>query len=226
MTVLCLTLIFWTVTNSRDESIRNKSGKIFLGAAAWIGLQALFSLIGIYTENLMALPPKIFVFGIFPTLLLILWLFISRSGRKFIDSLPIEKITYIHIVRVPVEFGLLWLSIEKLIPNILTFEGWNFDIFMGLTAPVVIYFGFVRQKINSKVLLAWNIIGVPVLLFVVVLGVLSAPFPMQQLAFDQPNYGLLYFPFSWLPTFIVPLVLLGHLISIRQLIMAKSEVDK
>ncbi|MDB6080057.1 MAG: putative transrane protein of unknown function, partial [Akkermansiaceae bacterium] len=46
---------------------------------------------------------------------------------------------------------------------------------------------------------------------------LSAPFPFQRLALDQPNVAILSFPFIWLPTFIVPVVLFTHLASIRQL---------
>ncbi|HVF96549.1 MAG TPA: hypothetical protein VM871_04480, partial [Flavisolibacter sp.] len=37
-------------------------------------------------------------------------------------------------------------------------------------------------------------------------------------AFDQPNIAVLYFPFIWLPSFIVPVVLLSHLVCIRQLL--------
>jgi hypothetical protein len=48
-------------------------------------------------------------------------------------------------------------------------------------------------------------------------AILSAPFPFQQFAFDQPNIAVLYFPFIWLPCCVVPLVLLSHLAAIRQL---------
>jgi hypothetical protein len=50
----------------------------------------------------------------------------------------------------------------------------------------------------------------------------STPSPLQKIAFDQPNIAILNFPFSWLPTFIVPIVLLGHLVSIRQLLKEKT----
>lgn len=50
----------------------------------------------------------------------------------------------------------------------------------------------------------------------------STPSPLQKFAFDQPSIAILYFPFSWLPTFIVPIVLLGHLVSIRQLLKEKT----
>jgi hypothetical protein len=105
----------------------------------------------------------------------------------------------------------------------MTFEGRNFDIVAGLTAPVIYYFGSVKQQIGRKVMLLWNIICLGLLFNIVVIAVLSAPFPFQQFAFDQPNIALLYFPFVWLPCCVVPLVLLSHLATIRQLINRQTE---
>jgi hypothetical protein len=66
-------------------------------------------------------------------------------------------------------------------------------------------------------ILVWNFICLALLANIVINALLSTPFPFQQFAFDQPNIAILYFPFNWLPTFIVPVVLFGHLLSIRRL---------
>ena len=58
---------------------------------------------------------------------------------------------------------------------------------------------------------------------IVVNALLSTPTPIQKFAFDQPNIAILNFPFSWLPTFIVPIVLFGHLASIRQLFKQNTD---
>jgi hypothetical protein len=57
----------------------------------------------------------------------------------------------------------------------------------------------------------WNWICLALLLNIVVRAVLSAPSPIQQFAFDQPNIAILHFPFVFLPGFIVPAVLFCHL---------------
>lgn len=93
----------------------------------------------------------------------------------------------------------------------MTFEGRNFDILSGLTAPIIFYFGFVTKQLDRKVILIWNFICLALLINIVVVAILSAPFPFQQFAFDQPNIAVLYFPFNWLPSCVVPLVLLSHL---------------
>ena len=216
-TVLTLLVFSWSIRNSTDKKIQKNSGKITLFILVWIILQGVLSWNNIYNENTSSIPPKIFLFGVLPTILVIIGVFFSKTGKEFIDSLPIEKLTYLNLVRIPVEIVLLWLFLNNLIPKIMTFEGWNFDIIMGLTAPIIIYYGFVKQRVSKRILLIWNVIGLILLLFIFVIALLSAPFPLQKLAFDQPNIGLLYFPFSWLPTFIVPIVIFGHLISIRKL---------
>jgi hypothetical protein len=41
---------------------------------------------------------------------------------------------------------------------------------------------------------------------------------LQQFAITQPNIAVQYFPFNWLPSVVVPLVLFSHLASIQQLL--------
>jgi len=55
---------------------------------------------------------------------------------------------------------------------------------------------------------------------IVLTAILSAPLPIQQLAFDQPSIAVMYFPFVYLPGFIVPIVLFSHLVSLKKLMQA------
>jgi hypothetical protein len=55
---------------------------------------------------------------------------------------------------------------------------------------------------------------------IVLTAILSAPLPIQQLAFEQPNIAVMYFPFVYLPGFIVPIVLFSHLVSLKKLMQA------
>jgi hypothetical protein len=78
----------------------------------------------------------------------------------------------------------------------MTFEGTNFDLFSGITAPIVAYLAYRTTKENKKLLLWWNIICLLLLLNVVITAVFAFPSPFQKLAFDQPNIAVLYFPFT------------------------------
>lgn len=193
----------------------NYSKSIILIILSWLALQAIVSLSGFYTVT-STTPPR-FALLVLPPVILIAVIFFTIKGRNMLDGFNVKTLTLLHIVRIPVEIGLYWLCLHRVVPEIMTFEGRNFDILCGLTAPIVYYFGYIKKVLNSKVLIAWNILCLLSLANIVTTAVLSAPFPIQQFAFDQPNVALLYFPFVWLPCCIVPSVLLAHLVTIKRL---------
>lgn len=222
-TVATLLLFIWTIRNSNSELTRKKTTPIFIGLTMWLAIQTVLTLKNIYKSDTSTFPPKIILTGILPTILTIVLLFLTSKGRQFIDSLPLKNLTYLNIVRIPVEIILFWLFLNKAIPELMTFEGRNFDIFAGITAPLVAYFGLTKTKLKRQSILIWNFICLGLLVNIVVNALFSVPSPIQKFAFDKPNIAILYFPFSWLPTFIVPIVLFGHLTSIRQLMKFKIE---
>lgn len=221
--ILTTFLTVWIFYKATQRSITS-----LIILLAWIAFQAVISLSGFYTKT-DTLPPR-FIFLVLPPLLFITVLFLSEKGKRYLDSLDPKYLTLLHTVRIPVEVVLLWLFINKAIPELMTFEGRNFDIISGVTAPLIYYFGFVRKKLNKNVILMWNFLCLGLLLNIVINAILSAPTPFQKFAFDQPNIGVLYFPFVWLPCCIVPLVLLSHLAVIRQILVGQtkshaSEID-
>lgn len=161
------------------------------------------------------LPPR-FMLLIAPSILMMLITFLTKKGRAFIDNINLELYGYLHALRVAVEIVLLWLFINGVLPESMTFEGRNFDILSGLTAPLIAYFGYRQKRLPQSTLLAWNVICLGLVLQVVITGILSVPSPIQQFSFDQPNIAVLYFPFSWLPAIVVPVVIFGHLVGIRR----------
>ncbi len=221
-TITTLLLFYWII---RHSGISKKTlFFILIGMIDWLILQAVLTFVGIYHSDTNTMPPKILLFGVAPTILLIIFLFVTKKGRAFIDGLPLAKLTYLHTIRIPVEIVLLWLFMHKTVPQLMTFEGRNFDILAGITAPWVAYYGISKGNFSKQILLLWNIICLALLANIVINAILSSPFPLQQFAFDQPNIAILYFPFSWLPTFVVPVVLFCHLASIRQLLKKEDAV--
>ncbi len=200
------------------KAVRNSTITLII-ILAWIILQAIIASSGFYTVT-NTIPPR-FMLLVFPPLLLIISLFFTKGGRRFLDSFDMKTLTLLHIIRVPVELVLLGLFMNKTVPEVMTFEGRNFDILSGLSAPVIYYFVFVKKQLNKKVLLVWNLCCLVLLINIVSIAVLAAPFTFQQLAFDQPNVAIFYFPFVWLPCCVVPIVLLSHLAAIRQLLTKK-----
>ncbi len=182
----------------------------------WLIIQSLIASTGFYTVT-NTLPPRMMAL-LAPPILCIALLFISAKGRNYIDTLNTEWLNWLHTVRVPVEICLLLLFNAGLVPKLMTFEGINFDIISGLSAPLVVYYGYRRKTWSRNILLTWNIICLALLFNIAYHGILSVPTPFQRFGFEQPNIGLTYFPYILLPGFIVPAVLFAHLVSIRQLI--------
>jgi len=202
------------------NAVRNKPTAAIV-LVVWLAVTGILSINKVF-QNTSTIPPRLMIV-IAPAILFIILLLITKSGRKFTDNIDLKKLTLVHIVRVPVEITLFMLSTHKLISELMTFAGRNFDILSGITAPIVYFVCFKNSQLkNRKLLLVWNFICLGLLLNIVINALLSAPFPFQQFAFDQPNIAILYFPFTWLPCFIVMIVLYSHLAAIRQLVRHKE----
>ena len=198
------------------NSVRNKATAAVV-LIIWLAMTGILSFKKVFQDT-STIPPRLMIV-IAPAILFIILLLITKSGRRFTDGIDLKKLTLVHIVRVPVEITLFMLSTHKLIPELMTFAGRNFDILSGISAPIVYFVCFKDSRLkNRKLLLIWNFVCLGLLLNIVINALLSAPFPFQQFAFDQPNVVILYFPFTWLPCFIVMIVLYSHLAAIRQLI--------
>jgi hypothetical protein len=179
---------------------------------AWLILQGGIAAIGFYRDNL-TLPPPVGL-ALLPPLLTIGALFATTGGRAWLSRCDLRMLTWMHTVRVPVELTLFWLFQAALVPQLMTFEGVNFDILSGLTAPLAALVGFAAGRPRRGLLVAWNLVCLGLLLNIVSRAILSVETPFQQFAFDQPNVGVLLFPFIWLPSLIVPLVLLAHVLTL------------
>jgi hypothetical protein len=209
LTVIAAILWFYFVSRSR----------LVLGLLiCWAILQSILALSGTCLD-VQSMPPKMILFGIAPTVILMVYLFSTKTGRMFIESLNLKPLTYFHTIRIPVEVVLALLFHHGAVSVLMTYEGTNFDLFSGLTAPLVAYLCFRSSSVKTKLLLSWNIICLLLLLNVVITSALATPFPFQMLSLDQPNVAILYFPFNLLPTVVVPLVLFSHLVAVYKLTM-------
>jgi hypothetical protein len=201
----------------------NYSKPVIIISIVWMAIQSVLAFSKFYlTTN--TFPPRM-VLLIIPPIVLIVAVFATAKGRRFIDSINIKMLTILHTMRVFVELVLLELSTYKLIPELMTFEGRNFDIISGITAPLVFYFAFIQNGYSRKFLLIWNFVCLALLLNIIINAVLSIPSSFQQFAFEQPNIAVLYFPFVWLPGCIVPIVLFSHLAAIKQLLNKNKAKD-
>lgn len=205
-----LTLLFLF---SIVRSVNKKVSTIFLLCSiVWLALTGILAISGFYLK--ISSNPLRFLLAAPAMLIVIILLFSNKNSKLFIKQMSVEALTYLSLIRIPVELVLWWLYLYGGIPEILTFEGRNFDIIAGITAPVVAYFCFTTNKWPVSIAWAWNFLSLVLLINIIVHAFLSLPTPLQQFSLNDPAYGILYFPIIWLPAFLAPSVLFSHLASI------------
>lgn len=214
-TVFALMFFIFSAGFGSSSLTRRRTNATALLVLGWTSFMATLSLNG-YFRLRDATPPKLAVIVIAWGIALAV-LFNLSAGKRFIDGMSTFWLTLIHTVRVPVEICLWWLATYKLAPEMLTFEGYNVDIFTGITAPLMAWLSLYEGPKIRLVLKIWNAAGLIFLLNLLVTALLSLPSPMQQLNADQPLVALNGFPYAWLPTVIMPLLVFAHLAMLRRL---------
>jgi hypothetical protein len=186
-----------------------------IAVVGWLALTALLADRGFF-DDFQSLPPRMLLAIGLPLATLLALAFSARL-EPLLAALPPAWPVAAQAFRLPVELVLWQLAVAGVIPDLLSFTGRNWDILVGLTAPVVAYACFVRRAWPARVAVWWNWAGVAILLNVVVHAQLSAPTPWRRFETDPPTTFIADWPYIWLPAFLVPLAWLLHAVSLRQL---------
>jgi len=222
----CLILILIGLKKilGRTNIPASKQTRIFIGTvfilSLWILFISIFALQGFFS-NFSTVPPRMFIVLVLP-MAFILWLTFRPGFKSILVNTPGQWLIYIQTFRVVVEL-LLWLMlVQGITPVQMTFEGLNFDILAGLTAPLFAYLIYSKRTLSTKVLVYWNFAGLLLLGNIVIIAILSFPTPLRQFMNDPPNTAVAEFPFIWLPGILVIIAYSMHLFSLRQLYLTKS----
>lgn len=187
-----------------------------LALDGWLGVTAVLAALGLF-EDFARIPPRILL-ALVPPLLVILWLCRSAAVGRLLDEIPPGWLVYPQSFRIVMELILWELFVVGAIPVIMTFEGRNVDILVGLTAPLIAWQCFARRAWSVRAAVWWNVAGILILLNVVVHAQLSAPTPFRVFMTQPPVTFIAYVPWIWLPAVLVPLAWALHALSIRQLL--------
>jgi len=178
----------------------------------WAVIVVILSMTG-FTRRM-----ELFPFNLAPVLFVpligILIITFSGTTRHILTFVPVQVLTRLQVFRVFVELLLWMLFIQNLLPVQMTFEGRNFDIVAGITAPIVAYL----FSENRKLLMVWNLLCLALLINIVTIALLSTPTPLRIFFNEPANTIVAIFPFIFLPTFLVPLAYGLHFLSLRKLL--------
>lgn len=210
-----------TLTANLGHRARNVG---LVGFAAWLGYTGAFGYFGVIAGSWHGVPGPAFI--LFPVVLFIA-LFLSRSAAaaKVALAIPLSLLLGAQVFRTVVELFLHQLAAAGLAPRMLTYEGANFDILIGLSAPFVAW-AFARGRLSNRAALAWNVAGLAMLANIIIRAVMTAPGPLNLLATEVPNRAIGLFPYTFIPGLMAPLALSLHVLAIRALRARNSQEIK
>lgn len=224
VTVLRLALmlfVLWVV--SRRLSIQPVSARL---AALWVpGLVlnlwvAVVIVLG--SRNLLrihegvALPPPIGAAVLAPVLVGFVAFQYWAPFRRLVFAIPQHWLIALQAYRMTGSVFLV-LYAMGLVPGVFALPSGIGDLALGAAALPVAYFCYRRMPWADRAAMVWNYLGLAQLILLVLLGLLSAPSPIQTLALDNPNLITSVWPSVLAPAFHVPLGILLHIFSLAQL---------
>jgi len=218
VTVICVVCVaFWLnralARSSRDGKRRRTVTVVLIALCVWLlvtGALAHAGLLAVWHAR----PPRL---PAIPLLALIAIILLNRTDgfRKLLDATPRHWPVAMQTFRIGVELAFWGLYASGGAPEQVTFEGRNFDVIVGLTAPFVA-FAIARLNLKPGVVIAWNVLGILILSNTIVTTLSSMPGPLHINWPGMPFTAFAAWPFVWVPAFLAPLAIFIHVFSIRQ----------
>lgn len=225
--IILLVSVFFALNSAYNTIQLSKGKKIraisiaFALILGWLTVSSLVAFRGTLL-NFTATPPKILII-LLPSILAVIYISNSKRVNSLLEVIPPSRLIYIQSFRVLVEVFLWMMFTSGIIPVQMTFEGLNYDILVGLSAPLVAYYALTINKWPAIAALLWNFAGFLLLLNITIIAIISVPGPLRQFPGEPSNTMIAYFPFVWLPAFIVPFAFLMHVLSIKQLLSLRNK---
>jgi len=226
LTTVCLALIIVGLraalkktgrANSQVSRILTRT--VFL-LAVWTALLLLLSYYGFFSQ-FETLPPRPALALLIPLPIVVVIAF-SKKGTHLLQSIPLQWVVWMQSFRIAVELLLLMAFLKNLLPVQMTFEGLNFDILTGILALPVGYLLSKKKLYAPQLAIAYNVIGMLLLLNILVIAVLSMPTTFRYFQNEPANTLVAQFPFILLPGILVPIAYTLHIFSLRQLLTRKK----
>ncbi|MBV8720248.1 MAG: MFS transporter [Chloroflexi bacterium] len=169
-------------------------------------------------QSIVALPVGIFL----PLVIGLLLLLRSQRVGQWLDAFPASWLVGVQAYRI---FGSVFLVgwLTGNLPGVFAVPAGAGDTLVGILALPVAALLAGRTSGARTAAIAWNVLGILDLLDAVALGFLSSPGPQQLIhtGLTGPN-PLGAYPLVMIPAFAVPMSLLMHALSLRQLRRATS----
>jgi hypothetical protein len=209
-----LVVFFLCIVAGTAALLAAKSKQLGVGLLAWLAVTGVAGWLGL-VRDFQRLPPKMFVLLLVAAVLTVVAA-LSRIGSRLVAEAGIVWLVGVQAFRIAVVIFLDWGHRVDLVPVQMTFAGRNWDVVSGVSAAGIAWLA-AKERAPRWLILLWNCVGLALLLNIVVIAILSMPTPLRRFHNDPANSFIAYFPYIWLPTFLVQVALFGHLLVFRWL---------
>ncbi|QYJ67400.1 hypothetical protein [Flavobacterium litorale] len=146
----------------------------------------------------------------------VIFLFKNRNSN-ILKNLPIHIPIFYQSFRAVIEVLFYYTFLAEILPVQATFHGYNYDVLLGISALFIGLYAM-QKNASKKLLIAWNIVGIAIVLFAAFIFITSFYAPSvwgTSTKFILREFN--QFPFLLLPTFFMPSAIFVHVLSIIQL---------
>ena len=185
---------------------------VVVGLALWFLYIGVLVHFGIPQNTTLRPPGAMFI--LLPVVIFFVVFIVRTAGTPTALAFPLSLLLGAQTFRIVVELFLHQLYIEGVIPKMLTYQGANLDIYIGVSAPLIAVWA---MRGRLKLARIWNVLGISALTNVVVRAVLSAPGPWNLIHTQVPNLMMGRFPFLLIPGFLMPLAIVLHVLAIQSI---------
>jgi hypothetical protein len=186
---------------------------VALAIFAWLAVMAALARSG-FLSVWDSRPPH---FPLVPLIALSAVVLIHRSKLfgRLMAATPLHWPVAMQTFRIGVELAFWGLFLAGGAPAQVTFEGRNFDVLVGLTAPLVAL-AIARFNLGPRAVIVWNVLGLAILSNTIFTTLSSLPGPAHLNWPGAPFTAFGDWPFVWIPGLLAPLAIFLHFFSIRQ----------
>jgi hypothetical protein len=195
------------------ESAQASSFGFGVALFLWLWVTAGISLSGVLTRFDMEPPP--FAILIAATFALSVYAGFSHVGAT-LARVPLAWLVGLNAFRLPLELAMHEAARQRVMPEQMSFTGWNFDILTGVSAlllsPLI-----ASGRVSRAMVAVWNAAGALLLANVVTIALLSTPVIRAFGKGRHMNTFVAFFPYVWLPAVLVAAAIILHIVIWRVL---------
>jgi len=188
--------------------------------AGWFAVAMILAWLGVY-EGASDRMPTIQYGILIPIAIGAALIWRSETAWRVMDTIPQTWLVGVQVLRgLGAVFLLLYAAGHM--PGLFALPAGIGDIVVAVLAPIIAWAHTRYRHTTARAVAIWNVLGITDLAVAVATGFATGLSPLQMAAFDHPNSLITAFPLVLIPTYLVPLWIVLHIVSLAKLRLARA----